>query len=102
MDKEVEARFKELEQRMETLENVSVIIRSKSGFVAKCGYKGTLENVKFYNVINFDGVVSNCFVYDLDKKERLIRLDDISEGKTFTIEIHKDVDNAKFEIIEIF
>ncbi|MBQ6275160.1 MAG: hypothetical protein IJK62_00430 [Bacteroidales bacterium] len=101
MDKEVEARFKELEEKVNKLE-VSVIVRSAHGFIAEGGYNGALEKVKFYNVINYDGVVSNCFVYELDKKERLIRLDDIFEKKRFTIEIDKEAADAKFEIKEIF
>ena len=101
MDKEVEARFKELEEKVNKLE-VSVIVRSEHGYIARVNYKSLQKMVKLYNVINNDGVVSNCFVYELNQKERLIRLDDISKGKIFTIEIDKDADNAKFEIIEIF
>ena len=97
-----EEKLRELEERVDKLEKVSTIMRSAHGFIAEGGYNGALEKVKFYNVINYDGVVSNCFVYELDKKERLIRLDDIFEKKRFTIEIDKEAADAKFEIKETF
>lgn len=101
-EQELKEKLESIEKRLKDFEDASVIVRSEHGYIARVDYKSLQEMVKLYNVINYDGVVSNCFVCDLDKKERLLRLDDISEGKTFTIEIDKEADNAKFEIKEKF
>ena len=81
-----EEKLKELEERVDKLEKVSVIMRSAHGFVARAVPEVSDIDVNFYHIINKDNkIVKGYFVYEYKGIERVARLGDIDEESWFSI-----------------
>ena len=81
-----EEKLRELEERVDKLEKVSIIMRSAHGFIARAVPEVSDVDVNFYQIINKENkIVKGYFVFEYKGIERVARLGDIDEESWFYI-----------------